>query len=468
MPEMDPVERLIHALLYEGYVLWPYRRSAMKNRQRWTFGGVYPRAFNEAHPDDPWIMQTECLVLGAAPTLTAQVRFLQIVERRVARAASGATPEFVDELRVGPERYLAWDEATERTVVLDGLRLRDLRGARVAPISIAAGGAEEPLREAGSADSSRPAGWLMRRWEALSGTVEVEARPAAENVFRLTVRITNTTPVPSAERSAALRRTFASTHSLLRVGGGEFASLTDPPAALRPLAGGCVNRHTWPVLVGTEGRRDTLLSAPIILPDYPQVAPESPGDLFDGTEIDQLLRLSILGLTDEEHAEMRASDPRGREILERTEALTEEDFMRLHGAIRDFRRLDGDPEARVRALERRSEQRVVVGGVEIRPGSRVRLRPRSGADVMDLVLADRVAIVSAIEEDYEERVHLAVTIEDDPGSQLGREGMPGHRFYFSPEEVEPLQTQHRADEERGAGSTGDAPLHCGEGPDADN
>ena len=96
------------------------------------------------------------------------------------------------------------------------------------------------------------------------------------------------------------------------------------------------NEGAWPVLVGEPDSRSTMLCSPIILEDHPRIAPESPGDLFDGGEIDQLLILNILSLTDEEKAEMRATDPRAREILERTEALTPEELMRLHGTIREF------------------------------------------------------------------------------------------------------------------------------------
>jgi hypothetical protein len=84
-------------------------------------------------------------------------------------------------------------------------------------------------------------------------------------------------------------------------------------------------------LVGEPGARDTVLSSPIILEDHPRIAPESPGDLFDGGEIDGLLALNILALTDEDKAEMRATDPRAREILERTEALTQDQLLRLSG-----------------------------------------------------------------------------------------------------------------------------------------
>jgi hypothetical protein len=113
-------------------------------------------------------------------------------------------------------------------------------------------------------------------------------------------------------------------------------SATDPPARLAEAAGACRHEGLWPVLVGAPGSTDTMLAAPIILEDHPRIAPESPGDLFDGGEIDQMLTLNILSLTDEERAEMRDSDPRAREILDRTEALTEEEIMRLNGAIREF------------------------------------------------------------------------------------------------------------------------------------
>ena len=152
----------------------------------------------------------------------------------------------------------------------------------------------------------------------------------------MTVRIANASPFAGDDRQEALRQTFCSAHTILNVKGGVFVSQTDPPAALREQSDMCTNIGTWPVLVGDEGERHTVLSSPIILPDYPQVAPESPGDMFDAAEIDQLLRLSILSMTNEERRQMRASDPKTREILERTESLSEQELMRLHGAVREF------------------------------------------------------------------------------------------------------------------------------------
>ncbi len=334
---MDAAKKIAEAVLYEGYLLWPYRRSARKNQQRWTFGGVYPRAYSVARgEDDPWIMQTQCLLQGdEGSTIEVGVRFLHVVERKVGKRR-GEALEFVDELRVGGERYLAWDEAAEREIAVGSFTLSELLGSpKQVEIDVLGGSKEEPLAE----PAGEPVGALVRSWRALRGAVDLEAEPLGQGPFRVTVRITNTTPWGGEDRESTLRQTFVSTHTALGVEGGEFVSLIDPPEELGEAAQGCVNLKTWPVLVGEEGERNMMLSSPIILYDYPQIAPESPGDLFDGTEIDQMLILNVLNLTDEEKEEMRASDPRGREILERCESLSPEELMKLSGAIREFRML---------------------------------------------------------------------------------------------------------------------------------
>ncbi|MGI8594778.1 MAG: hypothetical protein ACR2ML_10515 [Solirubrobacteraceae bacterium] len=328
----DPVRLIADAVLYEGYILWPYTRSAMKNRQRWTFGGVYPKGHSEGRDDDPWAMQTECLVeTDDGASVEIGVRFLHVVERKVARQTAGGLEE-VDELTVGGERHLAWDEAVEREVVASGLELEALGEGHRVPISIEATSEEEELRE----PSGARAGAIVRSWQPLEGAVEIRTERLEGSVHRLTVRILNTTPWTGGPREDALRSTFCSAHTVLRATGARFVSVTDPPDELREAAESCRNEGTWPVLVGEPGDRSTMLSSPIILEDYPRIAPESPGDLFDGGEIDQMLTLNILSLTDEEKAEMRDSDPRAREILERTESLTEEQLMALHGTIREF------------------------------------------------------------------------------------------------------------------------------------
>jgi hypothetical protein len=287
---MDAVRKIADAVLYEGYLLWPYRRSALKNTRRFTFGGVTP--------EEP--MRTEVLLeAGPEHGLEVTVRFLQAVHRQPHRDG-----EPVDELTVDGERHLSFEEATEREV--------SIQGAGRVPIAIPAGRVEERLSD----DAS-----VVRSWCALEGEVAVDVRPLRPGMFLVRVEISNATPGEAA--------TLCSTHTVLRVRHGRFVSALDPEAAEA-----CRNEGTWPVLVGEPGDRHTMLSSRIILEEYPRIAPESPGDLFDGGEIDQLLTLNILGLTDEEKAEMRATDPRAREILDRTEALTPEELMRLHGMVR--------------------------------------------------------------------------------------------------------------------------------------
>ena len=335
---MDTAKKIAGAVLYEGYLLWPYRKSARKNQQRWTFGGVYPRAYSEARgEDDPWIVQTQCLVLGdGEPAVEIKVRFLHVVERNAYRRNAEGTLEYVDELRVGGELYLSWDEATEREVAVGRLKLSELTASpRQVEIAIPEGSREEPLAE----PTGEVVGAVVRGWRSLRGMIEVGAEPLRGGLFRVTVRITNTTPWGGEDRESTLRQTFVSTHTALEVEGGEFVSLIDPAEELREAAEACENLKTWPVLVGEEGDRSKMLSSPIILYDYPQIAPESPGDLFDGTEIDQMLILNVLNLTDEEKEEMRASDPRGREILERCESLSPQELMKLNGTFRDIRML---------------------------------------------------------------------------------------------------------------------------------
>jgi hypothetical protein len=252
------------------------------------------------------------------------------------RGPGGLRP--VDELTVAGERHLSWEEAAERELAASGLRLGDLgRGPLRLPLAIASERVVEPLHEHSAPTAD--AGAIVRTSHVLCGAVEIGAEALGPGLTRLSVEIANTTPFGAGTREQALGRTLCSTHVVLHACGGALVSLTDPPPRLRDQAAACRNEGVWPVLVGEPGEHHTLLCSPIILEDYPRVAPESPGDLFDGGEIDQLLTLNILSLSDAEKAEMRASDPRVRAILERTEALSERELMGLHGAIRDLRQV---------------------------------------------------------------------------------------------------------------------------------
>jgi hydrogenase maturation protease len=340
------VKRIADAVLYEGYILYPYRPS-VKTRQRWTFGGLYPRSYSEAQKgSDGWVVQTECLVQGGEHTiLQVKVRFLHLLDRLVGQLecpvnelSAGAEPAFrvVERLLIGGRLLHTWQEAVEREYLLDDLNLLSLAARpRRSELSFPARRELEPVRGL----RGEIVAVLVREQQAVAGGIEVLAEPAAEGLFKVRVRVENRTSLEDAEqrsRDEALLRAMISTHTVLGAREGAFVSLVDPPEEWRALAESCKNCGTWPVLVGQAGEKDTLLSAPIILYDYPQIAPESPGDLFDSTEIDEILTLRILTLTAEEKQVAAAVDERVRALLQRTELLANEQLLGLHGAVRSL------------------------------------------------------------------------------------------------------------------------------------
>ena len=291
--KMDAVEKIANAVLYEGYMLYPYRASAVKNQQRFNFGVLYPREHCERQQGaDACEMQTECLALANAASSAAvevKVRFLQSVERENRQ------------------------EGIERDVCTPACDLESI--------------AARPHRQSFS-------------FEPLTGELVLAASRAADALYKITFMIRNCTDFENTgagDRAEVLLRSLVSVHSILHVTGGTFLSSIDPPESFRDAAAQCRNLGTWPVLAGEEGQGNIVLSSPIILYDYPQIAPESPGDLFDGTEIDEILALRILTMTDQEKLEVRNGDERARLILERTESLPAEHFQKLHGALRGLR-----------------------------------------------------------------------------------------------------------------------------------
>lgn len=382
-PGASPAELIARAVLYEGYILYPYRPSALKNRHRWSPGGLAPQLVAEAS-GEPWSLRTEFLLRGTEDTeLTIRARFLH----PVARTGGGSTE---------------WQEAVEREVRVTHVRIAGLIIPHVTECTFPA---ERSVHES-------PGGCVERVQRDVEVSVDRYMVTVAPNVFRVTVRVCNLTAFAGSDRDEVALRTLNAAHVAFRIRGGEFVSLTDPPEELREAANDCRNEGVWPVLVGESGSRDELLASPIILPDYPRIAPESSGDFFDGTEIDEMLALRVLTLTDDEKREMAAADPRAKAILERVESLPEEQLRKLHGANR--------------------------APCVPRVGDRVRLRPRGRADAFDVLLAGKLATVVSVEVDFEGLTHFAVTIDDDPGGDLGAAGQIGHRFFFRPEEVEPV------------------------------
>ena len=334
------VDKVVHAVLYEGYILYPYRASSKKNqRERFTFGRVYPKQYSAAQNDrEPCSMQTECLVRNESHdvSLEINVRFLQPLARE--------TGEQV------------WLEAIERKVKLGPVSLS-------APIKH---GQEFTFPSARTID-----GTTVRRNEMVCGRIDLETHEVDRAVSKITVRIFNETPVPADRvetHEEVIMRTFASTHTVLHATGGEFISLLDHDPQHENAAKACRNIGCWPVLVGDEAKhdRDTMLSSPIILYDYPKVAAESAGDLFDSTEIDEILALRVKPMTDEEKLEMRNIDEHARRILERTEKLSAEHFMQMHGTLREVRASNQDFFNPAQKIESAN-----VRGVDLKKGDRV-------------------------------------------------------------------------------------------------
>ncbi len=356
------VEKIADAVLYEGYILYPYRPSAVKNQQRWNFGALCPESYSLSQKGtESWTMQTECLVRHSDETiLNLKVRFLHLVARELGKRVAGCRLpvtdcrhieiendgssshfEIVPSLEVNGRIFQTWQEAIEREVVLPVMLIGNKAESNEQRFSFPYNETSELLVDDASGET---VGVILRKQQAIAGVIEVKAAEVitgsaeiGKSPLKLTVKILNRTPFEDAaecSRDEALMRSFVSTHTILQVEKGEFISLLDPPEPFRDSASECHNIGTYPVLVGEEGTRDCMLSSPIILYDYPQIAPESAGNLYDGTEIDEILTLRIMTLTEEEKREMRGADDRARQILERTETLPMEQLMKMHGAMK--------------------------------------------------------------------------------------------------------------------------------------
>ena len=445
---VDAVRAVADAVLYEGYLLYPYRSTAAKNQVRWQFGVLGPPGAAEVGVGEEPDLSVQCLLDPAGdadgdgpPDVTVHLRFLQLQRRVVERAdpAGGFVP--VPDLTVAGRTWLTWDEATEREVVL--------APASEHLVEVAGGEDVDMLRDA----DGRTVGRLVRRRRPLTALVTVSARPAGGGLLRLSVDVRNVTPSPLDDRAAATAASFLGVHLILVTGGATFLSQTDPPDRAREAAAACVQHRCWPVLAGAGA----VLASPIILYDHPEVASESAGGLFDSTEIDEILTLRVMTLTDEEKAAARATDPHAAAIIDRCDRLTPADLQRLHGALRDPRaggggRTPAAPEAGSSGLpwwdpaEDSSvdpdTDHVLVNGVEVRRDSLVRLRPSRRADAHDLFYAGQVARVTAVLGDVDGGRHVAVVLVDDPAADLHE--WYGRYLYFAPDEVEPIGKEGRS------------------------
>jgi len=448
-PAFEVARKVADAVLYEGYLLYPYRASAAKNQARWQFGVLMPRLWSESGPDEPWSTQTECLLEPEdTTTVRVLVRFLHVQSKTVESVdVEAGTFNEVLALPVDGSELVPWDEATEQEVTVEVPLARLLAGELTTPFERPGGRRVEPVHTVAGKLAGRT---VRRRWPVM-GSVRLSAErlEGPYGLVRLRLQLENASAWndPGADRSVALRHSLVAAHSLLGVDQGVFLSLLDPTEWAKPAAEACRNLHTWPVLIGEEGRRDAMLSSPIILYDHPTIAPESPGDLFDALEIDEILTLRTMALTEAEKREARATDERAAAIIDRVDSMPAELLERLHGAVRYLRGVEGKPvedepelvpwwdPGADRTVSPETDG-VVVAGVTVAKGSRMRLRPgQRRADAQDMFLAGRLATVEAVFLDVDGNRHLAVTLDEDPAADLQR--WHGRFLYFSPDEVEP-------------------------------
>jgi hypothetical protein len=470
---LDEIAAVADAVLFEGYLLYPYRASAQKNRLRWQFGVLTPAA----DESEPTRNRTECLLEPARDGRTrlhVRLRCLQLQARTPCTPDGAPVPELV----VDGQRHLRFEEGVPRHVdaVLDLDTV--LREPVTLPILLPGAREAEEIRDA----AGTVAGRLLRECWPVSARLVVSASDVAGPylVHRLRLVVENDgAGTPGAPREEVLRTSLIAAHTLIAARGGTFLSLTDPPQWAELATKECVNEHTWPVLAGPDERTDLVLSSPIILADHPQLAPESTINLFDGLENDEILTLRTLVLTDEEKAEARATDPRAAGIIDAVDSMPPEILERLHGVIRSMRpapdldelpvidtagpthdavfgpdRADGSTlTSRSRPADRSPEQlpwwdpaqdravdpdtdSVLVGDVPVAKGSQVVLRPGRAGDAQDRFLDGMRATVQAVVHDVDGRVHVAVSVDADPAGEM--QLAHGRFRYFHPDELEAL------------------------------
>ena len=456
---LDHVRGIADAVLYEGYLLYPYRATSSKNQARWQFGVLGPPAASAESFGEAPRMSMQCLLERGAPgaRVRAHLRFLQLQVRSVEELV-GKNYLAVDELVVDGKSVLSWQEAFECEVALPPVELETAFDGSIqapvrTPVSVPADEQVEQILD----NTGTTVGRIDRHRSALAGAVSIGAEPD-DGFVRLTLAVENTHPAEAQSKDDAIRLSLIGAHVLVEAEAANFVSLLEPSAEATSPAARCHQERCFPVLAGRPGSTDVVLGSPIILYDYPEIAAESAGALFDSTEIDEILTLRVMTMTESEKAEARATDPRAAEIIDRCDAMPAETLQQLHGALRDPRAPVAAPAALgdVRDVEphtfdtgdvpwwdpaadasvRPEVDSVMIDGVRVAKGSRVRVHPSRRADAQDLFFADQEAEVTAVLTDVDGGTHVALVLVDDPAADMHE--WYGRYLYFAPDELEPL------------------------------
>jgi hypothetical protein len=429
------------AVLYEGYLLYPYRANSRKNQTRWQFGVLGPAGAAEGGIGEDDSLSAQVIVAPHGdPTVSVVVRFLQLQHRGVEKDVGGGRFEPVEELSSRSQSWLRWDEAVEREMSFGPI---DIESGlpQTLPIDIDAG------TEIEAVDGGR----LVRTRRALRAQLEIAAE-RDDGFVRLTMTVRNLA-TPAEDKDDAIAVSLIGTHLVAEINDGDFVSLLEPPASADNVVARCRHHRCFPVLAGPSGDHALVLVSPIILYDHPEIAEQSEGALYDSTEIDEILTLRIMTMTDEEKSAARATDPLAAQIIERCDSMSPEALLNLHGVLRNPHAVDDsaglipevpegvdwwDPLADNAVAP--DLDAVLVNGMRVSRGSRVRLHPSRRADAQDLFFADKIARVTSVHETVDGDQHVGVVLEDDPAADLHE--WYGRYLYFAPDEVEPLSERN--------------------------
>lgn len=266
--DWDRARAIADAVLYEGYLLYPYRATSAKNQSRWQFGVLGPQGAEQDGIGENDALSADVLVeSNGATTVTVVVRFLQLQHRAVERDTGDGRFEQAGELGAGDQSWLTWDEAVEQEIPFGPFRLAELEGSLRLPF-VAPSGTEVEIVDGGR---------LVRTRREVRAALTLSAEPD-DGLTRVSIDVHNITPAVTG-KDDAIATSLIGTHVLTEVQGGAFISLLEPSPQAAGAVARCRRHRCFPVLAGPADASDLMLISPIILYDHPEIAEQSDGAL---------------------------------------------------------------------------------------------------------------------------------------------------------------------------------------------
>lgn len=328
------IEKITATVLYEGYSLFPYHRSAIKNQKPIPIGVIYPGDYHKYSGHASACMQTECIAIGnASSSLHISLRFLSLKPVTIFEKNIDGDFERVAELTIGDRLYQTGWQTIERNIDTEELLIYELcKSPKIVSFTFIEESGEEILYD-GYGKAAGKKSFLISE---TNGSVTIFASQIAgeKKGFKLQIIVKNETPVAGADklsREDISVQSFLSTNTILSLQQGEFISQQNPPKEWGEEAEKCTNINTWPILI--DKQNSTILSSPIILYDHPVINPKSKVDLFDSLEIEEALMLHFAAMSDDEKKRIAESDEKLESMLKKVGDLTPESMLNLHGGF---------------------------------------------------------------------------------------------------------------------------------------